>query len=422
MPVCPLRCLKLYNHLLCSKDVHKLVLDRLDIVFKITMFKVFIVSNGIYNCAAWTAGTEELLTLNTTARSILMRIFGFRWYHHVSYDYLVKLCRLMGCHMYPMHLFVKMQRLSFFGHIIRMENDSLLKKLLFGEIVGGKRAVGGQTPSWIDRVKQDLYEFGLDHKNWSAIQTLAMDRNLWRKAIKTDGVERAYQNWLSANTNRRRSRMIKEGVKIISPEMVSLTNVDDTSRKVKSFSNYLERTPLSKLPKHLFVNIIMKLGPIKSMEILEATDRVHNGERNREMNVNDKIWQKPFIADLKNQCIVRDEFRAECEEIETQRQNWYDKSDVDDIDNVSEKFEIESVVSLEKRGAKLFFKVIWKPRSLCAHKTYPEYFPELQGKAWPVDDENNWICTLSPYYLGMRKKFKEIMDVLKQQQQQQQQH
>ena len=386
------------------------VKNRLDMVYMITMFKVFIVSNGLYNCAAWTSGTTELMTLNTTARSILMRIFGFKWYHHVSYDYLVKLCRLMGCHMYPMHLFVKMQRLSFFGHIIRMDNDALLKKLLFGEIVGGKRAQRRPSPSWIDRVKQDLYDFGLDPRDWSAIQTLALDRVKWRKAIKTVGVESAYQRWLIDNTERRRIRMNNEGVPTILPGMDALVNLNGSVKKDKSLINFLERTPLSNLPNSTLVNIIAKLGPIKSLEILEAANKVQNGVRNRDMHENDKIWLKPYITELRDQCIENDKIEAELREIKIQRQKWYDQSLIDDE---TEIFEIQAVVGYKKEKQKDLYKVVWSPRRLHAHKTYPGVFPELLGKHWPLNDVDNWIGRGSYYFTCMKKNFEDIMRLLK---------
>ncbi len=55
------------------------VKKRLDIVSMITMFKVFFtVSTGSYNSSALSASTKELMLLNSTARNILMRIFGFK--------------------------------------------------------------------------------------------------------------------------------------------------------------------------------------------------------------------------------------------------------------------------------------------------------------------------------------------------------
>jgi hypothetical protein len=287
----------------------------------------------------------------------------------------------------------------------------LLKKLLFGEMVGGKRAQGRPTPSWIDRVKEDLYDFGLDPKDWIAIQTLALDRIKWRKAIKTDGVERAYKTWLSDNTTRRSIRMIKEGVQIISPVMDVLANSQESSKKERALINYLERTPLSNLPNNILVNITAKLGPIKSMEILEVSNRVHEGVSNRVMNENNKIWQKPYITDLRNKSIEYDKIKAEFIEILIQRRDWYDKSDIDDE---SEKFDIVMVIGYEKRGKRDFYKVLWSPRILCAHKTYPDVFPELLGKAWPLHDESNWIGSGSDYWATVKKeKFKDSRELHK---------
>jgi hypothetical protein len=53
-----------------------------------------------------------LKKLNSTARSLLMRIFGLKWYHRTNYDFLIKLCRLVGVDMYPMHIMVRLDRLS----------------------------------------------------------------------------------------------------------------------------------------------------------------------------------------------------------------------------------------------------------------------------------------------------------------------
>ena len=146
------------------------------------------------------------------------------------------------------------------------------------------------------------------------------------------------------------------------------------------------------------------------MEILEASNRVHDGIRNRDMNENEKIWQKPYITDLRNQCIEFDRTQDEFKEIVIQRQNWYDQSDIDDE---SEEFEIMAVVGYAKKGNKDFYKVVWKPRSLCANETYPNFFPELQGKAWPLNDDNNWIGSSSDYWGTIKKSFKDIMEDLK---------
>ena len=72
-----------------------------------------------------------------------MRIFGMKWYHRVSYDFLIKLCQLVGVNMYPIHIWVKLDRLCYFGHLMRMDDDRLAKQLFFAELdVDKHRPVG----------------------------------------------------------------------------------------------------------------------------------------------------------------------------------------------------------------------------------------------------------------------------------------
>jgi len=388
------------------------VKNRLDVVYMITMFKVFIVSTGTFNCSAWSAGTKELMSLNVTARSILLRIFGFKWFHHVSYDYLIKLCNLMGCKMYPMHLLVKMQRLAFFGHILRMDDTSLLKKLLFGEIIGGSRSIGRPSPRWIDRIYEDLEDFGLS-TDWPAVGNLALDRIKWRVAVKSKGIELAYQRWLQDNTNRTINRMAKEGIQIITPIVDIQSNAESSDKKKKSLIKLIEKTPLSRLPYKILVNIIQKLGPEKSMEIMEAIDKVKEGEKNRDMD-DFEPWSTPFIIELRNKYLHEEELAAESASIQNERIAWYENSNIyDENTNEKEVFHIQSVVEHKFVGRNDCYRVIWEPRKLKAHIKFPEVFPELVGKSWPFDNDWNWIDTSSKYFRIMKKDFKEIMEELK---------
>ena len=76
-------------------------------------------------------------------------------------------------------------------------------------------------------------------------------------------------------------------------------------------------------------------------------------------------------------------------------------------------FEIQAVVGYKKENRKDLYKVVWTPRRLCAHETYPVSFPELLGKHWPLNDVENWIGTGSDYWNSMKKNFKDIMEILK---------
>ena len=308
--------------------------------------------------------------------------------------------------MYPMHLYIKMQRLCFFGHIIRMDDNCLLKKLLFGEFGGGKRPTGRPAPAWIDRVMEDLVEFGLDPKDWNSIKILALDRCKWRLAIKTTGVERAYQQWLTDNNIRRATRMVNNGIVPITP---ILDSSGDPTKKERSMIKYLEKTPISRIPSKTLNNIFLKLGHERALEIMEVTSRVSEGLSNRELDDYDP-WVPSFINQLRDTCIANDKLEAVRDDIQSERDLWFENSDMH-IDD-EEEFEIEGISEYRKNGRKDEYLITWKPRVLSAHCDFPEAFPEIVGIPWPIT-EDDWIGTSSVYFAYIKKHFKDDMVELK---------
>ena len=66
------------------------------------------------------------------------------------------------------------------GHVARMSDERLPKKLLFGELQHGKRSRGGQKKRFKDTLKASLKAFNIDHESW---EMAAQDRGAWRSAI-----------------------------------------------------------------------------------------------------------------------------------------------------------------------------------------------------------------------------------------------
>ena len=83
--------------------------------------------------------------------------------------------------------------------------------------------------------------------------------------------------------------------------------------------------------------------------------------------------------------------------------------------NNEEEFEIEGISEYRRNGRKDEYLITWKPRRLRAHDVYPEVFPEMVGKPWPIT-EADWINSSSPYvgyYAYIKKHFKVEMARLK---------
>ena len=74
------------------------------------------------------------------------------------------------------------RRLRLLGHIMRMEEGRLPRKLLVCAPSQGRRPAGGQKMRWNDQVLRDLRSCNLKD-NW---KTLTQDQNEWRRKIWTE--------------------------------------------------------------------------------------------------------------------------------------------------------------------------------------------------------------------------------------------
>ena len=68
------------------------------------------------------------------------------------------------------------RRLKWLGHVARMDNQRLLKILLFGRLPQS-RPTHGTKMRWRDRISKDLVKFGLNQNAWYSV---SQERNKWR--------------------------------------------------------------------------------------------------------------------------------------------------------------------------------------------------------------------------------------------------
>ncbi|XP_071508585.1 uncharacterized protein [Diadema antillarum] len=89
------------------------------------------------------------------------------------------------------------------GHVTRMSDDRIPKKLFYGELAdGNKRKVGGQKKRFKDNLKFYLKDFSINTASW---ETLAADRPSWRHAIAV-GARRAEEQRVKQAEHKRQMR------------------------------------------------------------------------------------------------------------------------------------------------------------------------------------------------------------------------
>ncbi|BHF61466.1 hypothetical protein SprV_0100444000 [Sparganum proliferum] len=68
------------------------------------------------------------------------------------------------------------------GHLVRMDDERLLKRLFYGDVATGSRRQGGQIRRYKDTLKSSLKRLQTNPTNW---EELALDRPTWRRTVKT---------------------------------------------------------------------------------------------------------------------------------------------------------------------------------------------------------------------------------------------
>jgi hypothetical protein len=76
---------------------------------------------------------------------------------------------------------IKSRRMRWTGNVARKEAKMNAYRILVGK-PEGKRPLGRPTRRWVDNIKINLRDIGLDGKDWI---DLAQDRDQWRAVVNT---------------------------------------------------------------------------------------------------------------------------------------------------------------------------------------------------------------------------------------------
>ncbi|BHF65519.1 hypothetical protein SprV_0200853200 [Sparganum proliferum] len=73
-------------------------------------------------------------------------------------------------------------QLGWSGHLVRMDDERLPKRLFYGDVATGSRRQGGPIRRYKDTLKSSLKRLQINPTNW---EELALDRPTWRRTVKT---------------------------------------------------------------------------------------------------------------------------------------------------------------------------------------------------------------------------------------------
>jgi hypothetical protein len=144
--------------------------------------KTIILPVVLYGCETWALTVREEHKLRVFENRVLRRIFGpkrdgvtggWRKLHNEELHNLYSSPSLIRI--------IKSRRMRWEGHVARMGEKRNVYRLLVGK-PEGKRPQGRPRRRWIDNIKIDLSEIGVNVVDWI---DLAQDRYRWRALVNS---------------------------------------------------------------------------------------------------------------------------------------------------------------------------------------------------------------------------------------------
>nr|VZI05580.1 unnamed protein product [Spirometra erinaceieuropaei] len=107
----------------------------------------------------------------------LRRILRLNWQDRIPDTEVLERTGILG--IYSM---LRQMQLRWSGHLVRMDDERLPKRLFYGDVATGSRRQGGQIRRYKDTLKSSLKRLHINPTNW---EELARDRPTWRRTVKT---------------------------------------------------------------------------------------------------------------------------------------------------------------------------------------------------------------------------------------------
>ena len=166
---------------------------------KVSVYKAAVVTSLLFGCETWTLRKAHIAQLERFHQTSLRKIARIRWFHKVT-NYEV----LSRCKIGSIQSLIETAVLRWTGHVTRMSNDRIPKKLLYGRLASGRGSKGNHA-SYRNQVRGILHACGIVPTDLEALAARRVD---WRKTYKA-GIEKAEVdrvNHLIAKRERRKCR------------------------------------------------------------------------------------------------------------------------------------------------------------------------------------------------------------------------
>nr|VZI00205.1 unnamed protein product [Spirometra erinaceieuropaei] len=144
---------------------------------KLKMYKAVILPTLLYGAETWTVYAKQARRLNHFHLSCLRRILRLKWQDRIPDTDVLERTGILS-----IYAILRQIQLRWSGHLVRMDDERLPKRLFYGDVATGSRRQGGPIRRYKDTLKSSLKCLQINPTNW---EELALDRPTWRRTVKT---------------------------------------------------------------------------------------------------------------------------------------------------------------------------------------------------------------------------------------------
>ena len=156
---------------------------------KVRLLKAEVVETLLYGCMTWSPNKPDYDRLRRVQHSMLLRCLGWRKRkrddHTLSYaDALAKTTSE------SIEAIARKRRILFAEFVVRMGEERLPQRVMFGELVGGKGYSGRQEKDWMAHLMENMSVFGMKFEGW---RKAAQKAGRWFRRVE-EGAELFMRN------------------------------------------------------------------------------------------------------------------------------------------------------------------------------------------------------------------------------------
>jgi hypothetical protein len=127
------------------------------------VYKAVVLSSLLYACENLTTYSRHSRHLNHFHLGCLRKLLKIKWQ-----DKIPDTDVLERAGMTSVYTILRKLQLRWADHVIRMTEERLSKRILYGELKNGKRSHGGQRQRFKDTLKDSLESFGINPASWES--------------------------------------------------------------------------------------------------------------------------------------------------------------------------------------------------------------------------------------------------------------